>query len=57
MLQPNPLLHSYYSENTTIYTGEILAAIKSGEMARNHFDNRLVDLKFGDSHNQIEGMS
>jgi len=31
---------------------EILAAIKFGEMARNCFDKYLVNLKFGDSHDQ-----
>ena len=32
-----------------------LAAIKFGKMARNCSDKYLVNLKFGDSHNQIEG--
>ena len=37
----------------TVYQ-EILAAIKFGEMARNCLDQYLANLKFGDSHDQIE---
>jgi len=37
----------------TVYR-EILAAIKFGEMARNCLDKYLANLKFGDSHDQIE---
>jgi len=37
----------------TVYR-KILAAIKFGEMARNHLDKYLANLKFGDSHDQIE---
>lgn len=35
----------------TVYQ-EILAAIKFGEMDRNHSDKYLMNLKFGDSHDQ-----
>ena len=37
----------------TVYR-EILAAIKFGEMARNCLDKYLANLKFSDSHDQIE---
>jgi len=37
----------------TVYW-ETLASIKFGEMARNCLDKYLANLKFGDSHNQIE---
>ena len=38
---------------STVYW-EILAAIKFGEMARNCLDKCLANLKFGNSHDQIE---
>ena len=39
--------------NTTVYR-EIIVDIKFGEKARNCLDKYLVNLKFGDSHSQIE---
>ena len=39
---------------TSVVFWEILAGITFGKMARNCLDKILVNLKFGDSHNQIE---